>query len=180
MAQTYREIEIKLPLPGAAQGRKLLRRAGFAVWRRRVFEQNVLYDTPAADLRRAHTGLRVRTCGGRNILTFKGPPFPGKHKDREEFETEFAADGAMREILRRLGYAPVFRYEKYRTEFRQGRSRSRAMLDETPVGVFLELEGSPRWIDRTARALGFTETDYITTSYAELFRKEQRRKGVKE
>jgi hypothetical protein len=35
------------------------------------------------------------------------------------------------------------------------------MLDETPAGVFLELEGPSRWIDRTARRLGFAESDYL-------------------
>ena len=59
----------------------------------------------------------------------------------------------------------MFRYEKYRTEFRQPRRAGVAMLDETPVGVYLELEGTPHWIDRTARRLGFQESDYITASY---------------
>ncbi len=45
------------------------------------------------------------------------------------------------------------------------------MLDETPVGVFLELEGPPEWIDRTAGTLGFSEGDYITLSYLELHRR---------
>ncbi len=43
------------------------------------------------------------------------------------------------------------------------------MVDETPIGVYLELEGSPTWIDRTVRRLGFAEMDYITTSYARLY-----------
>ena len=32
-----------------------------------------------------------------------------------------------------------------------------------------ELEGSGRWIDRTARKLGFTTGDYITLSYSSLY-----------
>jgi adenylate cyclase class 2 len=43
------------------------------------------------------------------------------------------------------------------------------MLDETPVGVYLELEGTPHWIDRTARRLGFQENQYITDSYARIY-----------
>jgi adenylate cyclase class 2 len=42
-------------------------------------------------------------------------------------------------------------------------------LDETPIGEFLELEGEPGWIDRTARELGFSEADYITDTYGALF-----------
>jgi adenylate cyclase class 2 len=52
------------------------------------------------------------------------------------------------------------------------------MLDETPVGAFLELEGAPRWIDRTARSLGFRESDYITASYGALYRQFCDMKGV--
>ena len=44
-----------------------------------------------------------------------------------------------------------------------------ATLDETPIGVFVELEGPPDWIDRTARRLGFSPADYIKASYARLY-----------
>jgi len=43
------------------------------------------------------------------------------------------------------------------------------LLDETPIGNFLELEGSPTWIDRTARKLGFSVKDYISRSYGYLY-----------
>jgi len=168
LENSHREIEIKLPLEGAAQGRKFLRAGGFRISRRRVFEQNALFDTAAGDLRRSRTALRIRKRGSRVILTFKGPPQPGRHKEREELEMELSDGGTFQQILARLGYTPMFRYEKYRTEYRRGNSTGRAMLDETPLGVFLELEGPPGWIDRTARALGFSESDYITDSYASL------------
>jgi adenylate cyclase, class 2 len=43
------------------------------------------------------------------------------------------------------------------------------LVDETPIGNYLELEGPPRWIDQTARLLGFTHADYITRSYGYLY-----------
>jgi adenylate cyclase class 2 len=52
------------------------------------------------------------------------------------------------------------------------------MLDETPIGAFLELEGGPRWIDRTARALGFPRDGYITDSYGKLYLEHCQSKGV--
>jgi adenylate cyclase class 2 len=42
-------------------------------------------------------------------------------------------------------------------------------IDETPVGVFVEIEGSEEHIGRTARALGRGPADYITDSYRTLF-----------
>jgi adenylate cyclase class 2 len=75
----------------------------------------------------------------------------------------------MGAIFERLGYRPVFRYEKYRTEYRLERGAGVATLDETPVGMYLELEGAPAWIDRMAQRMGFGEQDYVTDSYARLY-----------
>ena len=42
-------------------------------------------------------------------------------------------------------------------------------VDETPVGVFVEIEGGEDAIHETARALGRAPSDYITDSYRFLF-----------
>jgi adenylate cyclase class 2 len=63
----------------------------------------------------------------------------------------------------------VFRYEKFRTEYAKVSNQGKILVDETPIGDYLELEGSPRWIDRTARQLGFSKADYITRSYGYLY-----------
>jgi adenylate cyclase class 2 len=70
-------------------------------------------------------------------------------------------------ILRALGYAPSFRYEKFRAEWTDGKGQ--VVVDETPIGNFCEIEGPPRWIDATAKKLGVSEADYITKNYAGLF-----------
>ena len=169
MAHAARETEIKLAVPDARTARGLLRSAGFRVSKRRVFETNTAFDTPELALRRAATLLRLRQAGGVTTLTYKGPPDVGRHKSREELELEISDARAMAGIIQRLGLGPVFRYEKYRTEYRQAGRSGVALLDETPVGVYLELEGSPTWIDRAARQLGFGEHEYITASYARLY-----------
>jgi len=73
----------------------------------------------------------------------------------------------MDAILRRLGYGPSFRYEKFRAEWSDGEGK--VVLDETPIGNLGEIEGKPRWIDAIARKLGIERRNYITSSYAELF-----------
>jgi len=178
MASGPREIEIKLPAANAATARKLLRRAGFRVSRRRVFETNTVYDTPDLSLRTSQRLLRVRQAGGVFTLTYKGPPAVARHKSREELELEVTSAETMAAILDRIDFRPVFRYEKYRAEYRRPPSSGVATVDETPVGVFIELEGSPRWIDRSARALGFTGRDYVTASYGRLYLEWCQRKGV--
>lgn len=177
MASNGHETEIKLPAADVNQARALLRAAGFRISKRRVFETNAIYDTAARDLRNSARLLRLRYVGAEYILTYKGVPEPGKHKSREEIETKIADGAAFAAVLDRLGYSPVFRYEKFRTEYQQRGSKGVATVDETPIGVFLELEGKPGWIDRTARALGYEENDYITASYARLYIEWQESRG---
>ena len=70
-------------------------------------------------------------------------------------------------ILEQLGLHVWFRYEKYREEF--SADDVVIAVDETPVGVFVEIEGGEDAIHDTARALGCTPADYITDSYRFLF-----------
>ena len=44
-------------------------------------------------------------------------------------------------------------------------------LTKRPSGNYLELEGPQRWIDEVARQLGYSRREYITESYAALYRK---------
>src|SRR5215472_1566592 len=169
MSQHSHETEIKLAVPDAASARSVLRRAGFRVIRPRVFEANTVFDTAKLVLRKSSRLLRVRTAGRKTTLTYKGKPLGGRHKIREEIELDLPGPERVSAILERLDYRPVFRYEKYRTEFAQPRRAGVAVLDETPIGVYLELEGTEHWIDRTAWRLGFAEEDYITASYGRLY-----------
>uniref|UniRef100_Q029T7 Adenylate cyclase n=1 Tax=Solibacter usitatus (strain Ellin6076) TaxID=234267 RepID=Q029T7_SOLUE len=164
-----KEVEVKLAVRDARSARRRLLDAGFKVLARRTFETNLVFDTAGMTLRRSSRLIRLRQAGKAITLTYKGEPLPGKHKSREELEVEVADLDAMSAILSRLGYLQSFRYDKYRTEFHQPGHSGHVMLDETPVGVFIELEGSPSWIDRTARTLGFHEDAYITASYGRLY-----------
>ena len=169
MTHAAREPEIKLAVPDVRTARSLLRAAGFRVFKRRVFETNTVFDTPELTLRSAATLLRVRQAGGTATITYKGPPTIARHKSREELELQISDAGVMGAIIERLGLGVVFHYDKYRTEYRQPGRAGVATLDETPAGVYLELEGTARWIDRAARKMGFAEDDYITASYARLW-----------
>ncbi len=169
MAHGTHETEIKLPVDSANTGRRILRAAGFRVSKRRVFESNIVFDTPGLTLRNGGLLLRLREAGSVRTLTYKGPATLSKHKSREELEMVIPDARLMGAIFERLGFHPVFRYDKYRTEYNQDHGNGVAVLDETPVGIYLELEGTPAWIARTARQLNFSEGDYIVKSYATLY-----------
>lgn len=173
-AHTETEVKIAITDPKAA-ARQLLH-AGFRRKRARTFEVNVLFDTPEQRLRVAGSLLRVRQSGKDWVLTFKGPARAGRHKSREELEAQLADGEGLPLILERLGFGPVFRYEKYRTEFSDGQGI--ATIDETPIGHYLELEGAPAWIDEAALKLGWSAADYITKSYGRLYLEDCERRGV--
>lgn len=171
-ADPTREIEVKLRVQDAERAAAVLLENGFLVVQPRAFEANEVFDTPERALRAERRLLRLREFAGAATFTYKGTPEAGRHKSREELETVVSDPGALRRILERLGLRLFFRYEKYRTIYqRPGDTAGLAVLDETPIGVWLELEGEPEWIDRTAAQLGFTAQQYVTESYGGLWLK---------
>ena len=164
------ETEIKLRLRGEPDDvRAVLARHGYHVTRRRELEVDQLFDR-AGELRTGDRLLRIRSAGGRCVLTYKGPATRASYKSREEIEVEVSDHAALSLILGALGFSPAFVYEKYRTKFTSPDQRGVVTLDETPIGSFLELEGPEDWIDTTAQSLGYTAEEYIVASYATLYR----------
>jgi adenylate cyclase, class 2 len=164
------EIEIKLRLNGNLNEiKQALRDQGFRVSKSRIHESNVLLDTSNRTLRSHGKLIRVRRVGAHSLLTYKGPSEQGRYKKRHEIEVPLPDAFGVEQILSEMGYHPIFRYEKFRTEYSKAPGPGKVLLDETPIGNYLEIEGSPRWIDRTARLLGFTASDYITRSYGYLY-----------
>ncbi len=172
-----REIEIKFRIDNLPALTRALKQAGFKQVTRSTHEMNSLYDLPGQKLRKRGELLRLRKYGETWVLTHKAKGSAGRHKVRVELETRVENGEQMDAILRALGFAPTFRYEKYRAEWSDGTGH--VVLDETPIGNFGEIEGPPRWIDRTARALGVARTDYITQTYAPMFFEWKRRTGSK-
>ena len=164
------ENEIKLAAPDLDALHRKLEQLGCRVTAPRSLERNDVLDNAAGERRFNGELLRIREWRGSGVLTFKGRDRGRRHKSREEIETEVAPDAA-RELFARLGYRTVFRYEKYRTELAPPAAPGHVTLDETPIGDFIELEGPPEWVDDMAARLGFSPADYITSSYASLFRK---------
>jgi adenylate cyclase class 2 len=166
---TETEVKLRLRVDPTA-GRARLEALGYRVVTPRQHEADQLFDREGAPLRQADQILRLRRRGDRATLTYKGPAQRAPHKSRTEIEVEVSDGAACEQILTALGYRPTFRYEKYRTTFAAAGEPGHILLDETPAGNFLELEGPGDWIDATAARLGYSAADYITQSYASLWR----------
>lgn len=134
-------------------------------------ETNVLYDDPAGRLRAGGCALRLRTVDGRGLLTFKGAPaVSGGIKSRLEWESAVESPRAVAAILEALGYAPAFRYEKRRTTWTfADPARPLVVVDETPLGLYAEIEGDDPAVRALAAELGVAEADFIAESYVALW-----------
>jgi adenylate cyclase class 2 len=163
-----RETEVKLKVASAEAARERLIRAGAERSRERHFEDNSLFDDEAGSLRASGTVLRLRRTPHGGVLTFKGPrEIENGVKSREERETSVDDPDEALAILRKLGYRPLFRYQKYReTWTHRGQEIE---VDETPIGTFLEIEGDAEGIRAVAADLGFSASDFVTDSYVGLF-----------
>jgi adenylate cyclase, class 2 len=170
------EIEIKLAVTNLAAARRKIRSLDFVQIIPRHFESNMLYDFADLRLRASRCLLRLRRANREWWLTFKGPPEASvRYKSRPEMETRIEDGKQLEMILGGLGLERTFQYDKYRTVFaprktERGAKGALLVLDETPVGNYLELEGPEVWIDRTAERLGYRREDYITASYGALYR----------
>ena len=170
----YREIEIKLAYEGTPQAAQaMLEQHGYTLTEPRTLEADQLFDR-ATELRESDQLLRLRRTRDnkqdRSLVTYKGPGTRGIHKSREEIEFDVSNPETFTLVLERLGYYPTCRYEKYRTKFASAGEPGFITIDETPIGVFLELEGAPEWIDQTAARLGYPRAKYLTCSYASLYK----------
>lgn len=167
---TRLEVEIKFRVADAAQLCARLPALGLHLLTSRTFEHNRLFDTPERALRASGQTLRIRQYGDKWIVTHKAPLAGAAnmpHKRRMETETTVADGEALAKIFLSLGYEVAFVYEKWRAEYSDGIGH--LVLDETPIGIFAELEGSSEWIDATAAQLGIEPERYITANYARLF-----------
>ena len=164
---TILEREVKLRFRDPAEAREAILATGATPLRGRRLQEDCLLDTADEAIRRRRCVLRVRMEPGRSLLTFKGPVQSSPMKVRDELETVVGDGMLFLRVLEELGFHVWFRYQKYREEF--AREDVTVALDETPVGTFVEVEGSERGITEMGQALARTPAEYVLDSYRGLF-----------
>ena len=128
-------------------------------------EDNWLLDRQG-ELHRNGGVLRVRQDGRGALITFKGPAtFEGPAKLRRELEIEVQDSQGALSLFAALGYEVVRRYQKIREEWRLGSET--ICLDHTPIGDFVEFEGSKA--EAVAKRCGFDPTKAVRKSYLMLY-----------
>ncbi len=167
MSSSSLEREIKLRFESPEAAREAVAALGATPVKARRLQSDALFDTVDRALMARQAVLRVRRDGDHSYVTFKNPLAHPTLKLREEFETTVGNPAVAIAMFEQLGFQIWFRYEKYREEFRFGDTI--VAIDETPVGTFVELEGSEHGITAIASGLGRGAADYVIDSYRTLF-----------
>lgn len=162
------ECKLRIEQPYAVAGK--LAAAG-AAFRGEKFERNRVLDTSAGALREKQMLLRLRTYDGEpgGLLTVKAPAPEAEFKARRETEVRVGDPETALELLRELGYATVWYYEKIRSTWRL--DECEVVVDRLPeLGCFLEAEGPSAGAIRAVLAkLGLAPGDHLRQNYLELF-----------
>ena len=170
------ETEIKIRIEDPAGFCRQLRTWNPETLSERHFEDNHLIDFPDRKLQSSHCLLRVRLTEKRSLLTYKGPPRQGSiFKTREELETDLADGPAVLQVLERIGMRVWFRYQKYREEY--ALDDVHVAVDETPIGNYVEFEGSEEAIQNLAHKMGINEEKFLSSSYYALYVEYCRERG---
>lgn len=148
-----KEIEVKFKVNSFDSIRAKLKKMGAGlVWE--GMEESYFFDTRSKNLRKRGTILRLRRWDNHsNILTVKTKAFRNKkYKIKHEYEIEINDIKAAQELFFALGFVEYFRYKKYREHWRV--SDASIELDKVEHLLFVEIEASPKEIDRIADMLG--------------------------
>lgn len=167
------EVKFYIPEPSGFRNRILSQKP---LCKGRIFEKNILFDTPGLDLRKKGIVLRLRQ-DQKNLLTVKtAPDIPdSEFKTLREIETGIDDFDSACQALRILGFTHTTPYEKYRETFIL--HNVEICLDEMPFGFFVELEGEREGIRKTAALLCLDWSLRITLSYRALFENLARHHG---
>ena len=168
-----REIEVKIKIDSIEDIKTRLRKLNGKEGQR-VFEDAEYFDFDDGRIKKGDLVIRLRN----GILAFKGPARSSNMMDREEIEAEVDQE-KMKEILMRIGLKPTKVAQKYRTRFMFDSGKGEVTVDETPIGNYIEIEGTEDFILSMTKKLGFTQKDHIVKSYGKLASEFYEAKGIR-
>jgi adenylate cyclase class 2 len=162
------EIEAKFFVRSLAVLERRLLQMEARLIQKRKLEVNQRFDLPDGSLRAGGRVLRLRR-DSRAVLTYKGSSrAEGGVLSRTELEITVSDMETARSILEALGYVQIAVYEKYRRVYELGACH--IMLDELPMGDFVEIEGPDgSTVRNVAQRLGLEIEHAAKGSYLGIF-----------
>jgi adenylate cyclase class 2 len=168
MSNSNQEIEAKFYVDDLDGIKSRLQGLEARLIQPRVLETNIRFDLPDGRLRSEGRVLRLRQDTEAR-LAYKGTG-TNEHGILSRTEIEFVVEDfeKARQFLEALGYLKVLAYDKYRSVYEL--EKCHVMLDELPVGHFVEIEGKDAGdIQNVATKLNLNMGVAIAQSYSALF-----------
>lgn len=164
-----KEIEVKVPVKDFKEIKKILKNIKARKKCKETLEKNILFDNKELKIVEKRWVFRLRKFGKKTILTLKTTAKGKKgFKVREEINVNLDDFEKMGKFLKKIGFFEVFYYEKFREDYDfNGLNIS---LDRTPVGNYVELEGSYEKILDFLNKLDIPLNQTLSLSYLQLFR----------
>lgn len=168
------EIEIKVRVPHIDEIKNRIHTIG-GQHSETVIEEDLYYNAPHRDFAVTDEALRVRSAGGKIILTYKGPKNTVMgSKIREEYNVHLDNAETCDSILKSLGFRTVAHVRKLR-EYYTYQDFSIALDKVDQLGEFVEIElitennaeNAAKRVDELAEKLGVIG-ERISISYLEL------------
>src|SRR5574341_133914 len=152
-------------------------RLGGGLIQPRTHEMNLRFDTPDRSFQREGRVLRLRQDEAVHLTYKDGNTLKDGALSRREIEFEVSDFALARQFLEALGYEAVFLYAKFRTIY--DLDGAHIMLDETPIGGFVEIEGELEELKAAAEKLRLNWAAAIPASYHALFERVRKARGLK-
>ncbi len=158
------ETEVKITISNINELKQKLQAVKAELFKARALQSDVYFDNKKK-LKKTDQSLRLRD---NVLLTYKGPKQSKQMKIREEIEIMVDNGKNLVSILEKVGYLPAGKKEKYRESYVLGLTK--IFIDETPMGNFIEIEGTKEGVLKAAEKLGFTKKQFIIESYTKLWK----------
>ena len=157
------ETEVKIKIDAVEPVKQRLLEIKAELYKKRALEQDVFFDNKRK-LEKSDQLLRLRD---NILLTYKGPKTLKQMKVRQEIEVMIDNKNNLVQIFEKLGYIPSGKKEKYRESYVFGMTK--ICVDETPMGNFIEIEGTKKSVITAAEKLGFSKKQFIAKTYNALW-----------
>jgi adenylate cyclase, class 2 len=173
------EIEVKFKIADPEEFSRRLAKAG-AKLIKSGFERNIKYDRNG-ELHKKKELLRLRDYAGEADITHKRKTkAEAGHKGfkvREETVVNIESFERGKKLLEMLGYEKDWIYEKKQQVWVL--DGIEVFVDELPqIGNFIEIEGSPEEIRKTAAKLGLHMKDASSSNYGEEYESYRKKNGL--
>lgn len=102
-----------------------------------------------------------------------------KYFQRDEFDLLISSVQKARSILHTLGYSKERIFEKKREIWEFKKNNIEICLDKLPFGNYIEIEGSPKDIEKTIKNIRLKKYERITKAYLAVYDDWRKKNNVK-